>query len=49
MDNLYKSLYDDNSINIDTTNTFNLELSQIEKNSGHQDINCLYVSHRLIR
>ena len=41
MENLYKSLYDDNIMNNDTANTFNLELSQIEKISGHQDISCL--------
>lgn len=40
MENLYNSLYDDNLIN-NTTNTFNLELSQIKKIAGHQDINCL--------
>lgn len=41
MENLYQSLYDDNIMNNDTANTFNLELNQIEKISGHQDISCL--------
>ena len=41
MDNLYKSFYDDYIINNDTNDTFNQELRQIKKESGHQDMNCL--------
>ena len=41
LENLYKSLYDDDSDCNDATNAFNIELIQIEKISGHQDINCL--------